>query len=282
MIRTGRGFAPGSCGELVQGVTTDGEGFQVSLPIALGTTIVASFEESDEVDVVAPPALTKLVAGVVATLDLLGVPPQLVHVRRTTDLPVAKGLASSTADIVAAARATARAFGEELTAAELATLAGSIEPSDGSMYPGMALLRRRGLALRRWTWTPTFTALVLVPLATVVTEDAPVERLARAARRYDRILEDLERGAKARDRDSFLLAAAMSAEIHHELIGNQWTAALPQLAAATGALGWNLAHTGSVAGILFEPTRNGWCAAHRAAICLRRHFDVRTIVTAAG
>ncbi len=282
MIRTGRGFAPGSCGELVQGVTTEGEAFQVSLPIALGTTIVARFEESDEVDVVAPPALTKLVAGVAATLDLLGVAPHRVHVRRTTDLTVGKGLASSTADIVAAARATARAFGEELTAAELATLAGSIEPSDGSMYPRMALLRRRGVALRRWTWTPTFTALVLVPLATVVTEDAPVERLARAARRYDRMLEDLERGARARDRDGFLLAAAMSAEIHHELIGNHWTARLPRLAAATGALGWNLAHTGSVAGVLFEPTRDGWCAAHRAAIRLRRHCDVRTIVTAAG
>ena len=282
MIRTGRGFARGSCGELVQGVTSGGEAFQVSLPIALGTTIVAGFEESDEFDVAAPPALTKLVDGVVATLRLLGAPPQRVRLRRASELPVGKGLASSTADVVAAARATAAAFGERLGDDELASLAGSIEPSDGSMYPRTAVLRRRGRALRRWAWTPTFTALVLVPCSTVTTDDVAVDCLAGAGDCYDAVLEDLERSASTHDRNGFLAAAAVSARIHHDLVGNRWAGSLPGLAEATGALGWSIAHTGSVAGLLFEPTRAGRRAAHSGATRLGRHLAVRTIVTSAG
>ncbi|MGQ0520642.1 MAG: GHMP family kinase ATP-binding protein [Actinomycetota bacterium] len=282
MIRSGRGFARGSCGELVQGVTTGGEAFQVSLPVALGTTVTAWFEASDEVEVGGGPAAAKLAAGVAATLDLIGAPPQRVRVRKESDLPVGKGMASSTADIVAAARATAAAFGVEIGADELAELAGAIEPSDGSMYPRTALLRRRGTALRRWPWTPAFTAVVLVPSTTTATDDVAVECLARAGGSYDRIVADLERSAATHDRRGFLAAAAASARIHHELVGNRWSACLPRLAEESGAIGWNVAHTGPAAGLLFEATPAGRRAALAAAPRLGEGLAVRTIVTSAG
>lgn len=280
MIRTGRGFAAGSCGELVQGVLGDGQPFQVSLPIAAGSTVSVRCEEADRVAVECDPTLSKLALAVRATLDLVGAGPHRATVRRMSDLPGGAGMASSTADIVAAARAVTAAFGVRLTAGDLAGLAGTIEPSDGSMYRGMTLVRRRGGALRQWRWTPRFTALVLIPGDSMGTEAVPVGQLQSDC--FDAAVDDLDHACARQDRRPFLAAALMSARAHHEILGNRWAPHLDRLVTQAGALGAAIAHTGTVAGLLYEPTPDGRRAARTAAARLAPRLGVRTMVTAAG
>ena len=280
MIRAGRGFAAGTCGELVQGALGDGEAFQVSLPIAAGTQVWVRCAGADAVAVECDPGLAKLAASIRATLELLDAGPQRVTVRRGSDLPTGTGMGSSTADIVAAARAVAAAFGVRLTAGDLAGLAGGIEATDGSMYRGMTLVRRRGGALRRWRWTPRFTALVLVPRSVVCTDAVAVDALR--SDRYDGLVDDLDRAADRGDRRPFLSAARTSARLHHEILGNRWAPDLDPLVAGAGALGAAIAHTGTVAGLLYEPTADGRRAARSAAARLAPRLDVRAMVTAAG
>lgn len=56
-----------------------------------------------------------------------------------SDQPVGRGFVTSTAYVVGAIAATAWALGKWLAAGEVDRLAVAIEPSDGTMLPGLAL-----------------------------------------------------------------------------------------------------------------------------------------------
>lgn len=284
MTRSGRGYGAGSCGELAQGFTSDGDAFQVSLPIDVGAVVEVAIRDADITEIVGiPPTMTKARSAIESTLAALGASPKRVEVRHHTRLPTGKGMGSSTADIVAAARATADALGDRFAPDDLARLAGSIEPSDGAMYERTAIVRRQGPALRTLPWAPTFTTLVLVPPATRSTDTAEVGGLRVAARSYDTILAQLDRAARRRDRRPFVAAAATSGRLHHDIAGNEWVPHLDAVATAVGAWGWNIAHTGTVAGLWFDATSRGRSAARAAARRLAAwRPDMRTLTVTAG
>jgi uncharacterized protein involved in propanediol utilization len=246
----------------VQGVLADGTEFQVSLPIDRGARVVVHVEPADRSEVRGLPAwCTKATRAAEAALDVLDVGPHLVRVERSSDLPVAKGLGSSSADIVATARAVAAAFGRSFAADELAALAGAIEPSDPVMHEGVVASRRRGGILCRWDWSPTFTVAVLVPVAYATTP-------ARAASRDRPVADDdllhlLESGVRDRDPAPFVAAARTSARRSSRAadpIVERTAAHVGRL----GALGLNVAHTGTATGLLFPDTGAGRAAAAAA------------------
>lgn len=284
MTRYGKGFGAGSCGELIQGVTSDDVAFQVSLPIDIGATVEVAVDDAESSEIIGlPTSMTKTRSAISTTIRLLGASPKAVRVRHHTRLPTGRGLGSLTADIVAAARATADALGQRLSPNDLARLAGTIELSDGAMYDRTVLLRRRGTALRAWSWTPTFTALVLIPPATMSTEPADLSALRDASSDYDELLALLEPGVARRDSEPFLVAAAASARLHREIIGNRWASTLGDLAGTLGARGWNIAHTGTAAGLLFDATRQGRSAARAAAGRVASQFrSLQTMTVTAG
>ncbi len=63
----------------------------------------------------------------------------------TSNIPVGKGLASSSADLVATARALSTAFSLNLKSADISKFIGKIDPSDGVMYSehSVAYLHKR-------------------------------------------------------------------------------------------------------------------------------------------
>src|SRR5438552_6590361 len=64
-------------------------------------------------------------------------------------LPEGRGLASSTADVVATARAVSDATGLHLEPGEIAELAIQIEPTDGVMWDGVVAFNHRAGRLLR-------------------------------------------------------------------------------------------------------------------------------------
>ena len=131
-------WAPGSCGELVQGVI-DGRDFLVTCPIARYSRVSVEVIGST-LDV--PEDCSKLRDALQRTLDLLGAPLDLgLRVQVSSDLLRGKGLASSTADIAAGVAALGRLLDRELTPRELASVALQVEPTDGLMFPGAGLFR---------------------------------------------------------------------------------------------------------------------------------------------
>ena len=137
-------WAPGACGELVQGVI-DGRDFLVTCPIARYSRVSVEVIGST-LDV--PEDCSKLRDALQRTLDLLGAPLDLgLRVQVSSDLLRGKGLASSTADIAAGVAALGRLLDRELTPRELASVALQVEPTDGLMFPGLACFDHR-----RGTW----------------------------------------------------------------------------------------------------------------------------------
>lgn len=261
MIRSGEGWAPGTCGELVQGVLRDGTEFQVSLPIDRGCRVVVHVEPAHRVAVEGAPAwCTKTVRAAEAALAALDEGPHVVRVQRQSRLPVAKGLGSSSADIVATARAVAAAFGRSFAADELATLAGAVEPSDPVMHDGVVASRRRGGLLRRWDWSPAFTVAVLVPVTCATT---PGRFLGSGPDTHDDLLDLVDAGAALCDTAPFVAAARASAR-RSRRAADPLVLATALHARRFGALGWCTAHTGTATGLLFPDDPAGREAAEAA------------------
>lgn len=69
-------------------------------------------------------------------LKLFGARKFSFGIRLTSELPLGKGMASSSADLAAVAKATALALGREISAEEISSAAAKIEPTDGIFFSG--------------------------------------------------------------------------------------------------------------------------------------------------
>jgi len=133
--------APGTCGELVQGFL-DGSHFLVTCPVDLYSTVSVVLYRGQP-GVLGPEDCPKAIQAVCSTLAYLGKGDLTAELTIHSPLPRGKGMASSTADVAGAAAATALALGIALTPRELGALAVAVEPSDGVMFPGIALFDHR-------------------------------------------------------------------------------------------------------------------------------------------
>lgn len=256
--RVGVGSAFGSCGELLQGVTAEHDrDFLVTLPIARGAVAVFEPDPHRHTVTVVPAHKTKsrtLARALLArstvlrggVLTLLG------------DLPEGKGLASSTADLVATARAVADAEGREIGAREIETELRRIEPSDGVMYPGAVAFYHREVRL--------LAALGALPPLTIVTGDegGHVDTVAfnrrrppfttAAKREYSALLAELTGAVARRDVTAIGAVATRSAELSTVLRSRPHLDATIGAARQLGAAGVVVAHSGTTTGILLDET----------------------------
>lgn len=259
VARRGRDVAPGTCGELAQGVLPDGTPFVVTCPIDRGTTIEVTLSDAAAFEIVGVPSgRTRLHQALLRTAELVELEPCRISISHDTALPIGKGMASSTADIVAASRALAAAAGVALSPEEVATLAVAIEPSDAVMYAGIvAADRRTGVPIRAWDWWPSFTVVAVIPPTTFATADACLAGQARFADDYASLLGRLDEAVARRDEGAFARVATRSAELGQPAVANPTFGLLAGQSERLGALGVCAAHTGTVAGLLFPRTRAG-------------------------
>lgn len=270
--RVGVGSGAGTCGELVQGVLSDGRTFHVTCPISKSSTVAIRLRESDTWQITgAPPERQKLVTAIRATADGFGLGPCTVQVRHVSELDVGKGLGSSTADIVAAARAVAAAVGGDLQPAALAAIATSIEASDGSMYPQIVAFDQMGGAvIRQFDWWPQLVVVMVTPPTTLDTASADFTGQDRLGPQFDRIMAGLDEAVMAHDGVAFARAASESAAFNQQFIPNDWHDVLIREYEGLGADGLNIAHTGTCLGLLFVlPERSGSTCRQAADAVLR-------------
>lgn len=281
--RRARNVAPGTCGELAQGVLTDGTPFVVTCPIDRGTSIEVTLTPAPQLEIVGVPAgLDYLTRALRRAAELIELGPCRIEVEHHTALYVGKGMASSTADIVAGARALALAAGLPLRPDEVAELAAAIEPSDGIMYDGIvAADPRTGLRLRSWTWWPQYVVVMVIPPDTFMTSAACFDGQERLAGDYDALLSRLDDAVDRRDDEAFAREATRSALLGQEFVASEAFARLHPRAADFGAVGTCAGHTGTVAGLLFTRTREGHAAAAEAERVLRAELPVGHQVTTA-
>lgn len=240
---------PGSCGELVQGCW-HGEPFLVTCPINRYTTahVSTSFSDCEGLGDKAKLAL-RAVCRHFGKDEL----PWGIHL--SSELPRGKGMASSSADIAAVAAAASMAFGKPLTPEKILQLAVTIEPTDGVFFKGLACLNQvqgRLLGIYRLPGR--------VPL-TIFDTGGTVDTLAFHREAEQRIpvygksqMQELYCLLAAGNPASLAEAATRSAFLHQAVLPKPGLPEFLHDARVLGALGINVAHSGTVIGVFWTPS----------------------------
>lgn len=127
------GTACGTFGELLQGELPNGKHFLVTLPISLQSRAIFIPDHEIKEIFVYPLNKIKLKAAVEYLLKYLNVNIG-GFLTIQSEIPEGKGLASSSADIVAGIRSVSNYLGYEITSNIIEDIMRKIEPTDGVMY----------------------------------------------------------------------------------------------------------------------------------------------------
>ncbi|MBI2866986.1 MAG: GHMP kinase [Chloroflexi bacterium] len=249
---------PGTCGELVQG-QADGLRFHVSCPIELYSVVTVTLTYGTPY-IDAPPGKEKAKAAVAATLSYMVLSCGAM-LSIESALPPGKGMASSTADVAGAVWATAQAAGRSLSTAEMARLAVSIEPTNGTLFPGLTLFdHREGKAVDLLGEPPPLAVLALDFGGTVDSvafnqQDIAAQLAANepATREALALLRD---GLRRQDCGLIGRAATMSAQANQVILLKPQLDDVIAFARETGAYGVCAAHSGTVLGLLVSPEQD--------------------------
>ena len=174
-------------------------------------------------------------------------------------LPPARGLATSTMDIAGTFAAVAAYAGSVPSDEELLSLCAGIEPSDGIMFNGLALVDHiNGKLIERLPPPPDMQIVALIPSRTLDTADyrrnpSTLGAIRAGAREHLLAYETLKRGLKKGDAALAAKGATLSAEAQQRITPcGEWDV-ITETARASGALGIAVAHSGTASGLLFSP-----------------------------
>ena len=285
-ISEGRAFA--SFGEIVQGRLSNREDFLVTLPVDLwshcrlisqsngklskdpfnkpqnGNDGKQFNELSDRAcgtSNIIETELSKSKAIALALLEYFGQTSghhiQLIFDR---NIPIGKGLSSSTADLLAVVRAFEAQFNVTLSPSLISELFTAIEPHDALHYPScVAYNHRQGRLLQAFDYIPDFQIIGIDAGGVISTQEYNKHLSFSDAllKQYDDLYAELLEAFARRDDAAIALCAQQSALIHSEQTNNTLLKALlNQIDELNklGAMGILATHSGTCAGILLPGT----------------------------
>ena len=251
----GSARAPGTCGELAQGMV-NGHHVQVTCPVDIYSRATVKLSPGPGT-VEGPEDSPKARMAVRLTLAHVGREEFDARLHLESPLPREKGMGSSTADVAAAIVATAAALGRRLSPQDVAKIALQVEPSDGVMIPGIALFDHRdGKVARELGSAPAMRVLVLDFGGTINTGTFNAldrtETLMRQAPRVKEALAMITEGLRDGDIGLIGKGATRSALTHQHVFPNAHLRDVMRFARQAGAIGVNVAHSGTVLGVLFD------------------------------
>jgi L-threonine kinase len=255
---TGVSTAFGTFGELLQGVLPEDDGdFLVTLPVARWST--ARFELTpDDPEVTVEPAHKKKALRLTEMIlqDAGGPGGGILGI--DSSLPEGKGLASSSADLVATARAVANALGEPMPPRRIESYLARIEPTDGVLYPAIVAFHHRSVRLRAELGSLPPMAVVGIDeggaVDTVAFNAIPKPFTAADRRRYARLLDRVTDAVARRDLTEVGRVATASARMNQVLRHKRSLEPMIRICEDVGGLGVVVGHSGTSLGILLDAT----------------------------
>ncbi len=242
---------PGSCGELVQGFLQD-EYFLVTCPIDRYSEAV--IEAAVEYGADLP-----LKAGLAVEMSLkrLGVSEKRFKLELVSQLPQGKGMASSSADIAAVCQAVACFHGKPFSTRELAEISLAIEPTDGVFLPGVALFGHVDGHIQQSLGQPPPLKIMIFDIGGEVDTVAfnkrqelfLLNKLKSAV--VAEALQFVRAGLESADARLIASGATLSSFANQSILLKPELDAIWKFGKSCGALGINVAHSGTVLGLFF-------------------------------
>lgn len=251
---------PASCGELMQG-WIEGSEKLISYPISWYSEVV--LEEMKESTYIYNARCSKVWKAFDATCDYYHIAPSSlppIALRVISTIPIAKGMASSTADIAATIKATAYYLGQDITPQEMAKICLLLEPTDSTIFPSLTLFDHiRGEVIEESFWVPQFDVLVLEPLELLITEhyrkSKGVSPYADQALELEEAVVLYRQAVKEQSLAKLGHVATISATLNQQLLEKPKFNALLEIVDTSELLGINVAHSGTVIGIMYEESK---------------------------
>ncbi|MFN3966957.1 MAG: hypothetical protein ACK4JE_04605 [Endomicrobiia bacterium] len=246
---------PGSCGELVQG-RINGKDFLVSCPVNLFSYVSVTVDTTGEIKCSQAKWKSKLAMR--KTLDFFQLKNFGGEIKINSEIPVGKGMASSTADIVGVCLATSNAIGKSLQEIDIAKIALSIEPTDGTVFKGITLFdHRKGLLYEHLGASPRMKIFAIDLGGYVDTIEFNKNDFTRIHQSNEseivNALNLVRRGIKEKNISLIGKGATISAKANQKILFKLELEKIIELSYQFEALGVNVAHSGTMVGILLKP-----------------------------
>jgi uncharacterized protein involved in propanediol utilization len=266
-LRRGVGNAVAHHGEILQGVFEVPEGRLCRALVTLRADVFwseATFAPDASGTVVAEDAWrVKAVRAAELTLDMAGLSGAGGRLCVRTNIPPGWGLGSSTSDVTAAIRAVGESLGLHISPAIVAALAVKAETaSDSTMFDSRALLfaQRRGVLLEDFGHP-----LPNLEVLGFNTDPGGVDTVSFPPARYDwreieafrPLLGLLRQAVRHQDAELCGRVGTASARINQRYLPKPHFDRLERLVERVGGVGLQVAHSGTVVGLLFDPQDEG-------------------------
>ncbi|NED83426.1 kinase [Streptomyces sp. SID11233] len=246
----------GTFGELLQGVLPEADSdFLVTLPIARWARATFHGMPGEDELRVQPPHKRKALR--LAEMIVQGSARPMGGVLTVeSTLPEGKGLASSSADLVATARAVANALGEPMPPRRIETLLARIEPTDGVLYPGIVAFYHRRVALHSKLGPLPPMSVVGVDeggeIDTVAFNRIPKPFSAADREEYARLLARMTTAVAGADLAEVGAVTTRSALMNQVLRPKRMLTSLIDICGQVGGLGVVVGHSGTSLGVLLD------------------------------
>ena len=246
---------PGVCGELVQGIVQNTY-FLVTCPIDFYSKVQVELFEA-RTDVTGSYDCPKAVNAVRATLEYLNIDGVGAHINIANPIPRSKGMGSSSADVIGAIAATGLALGHELEPTTIGRLAVKEEPTDGVMFPGIALFdHREGLLMEELGMPPPMEIIALdfgglIDTVEFNREDRRTswESLVGIT---DEALQLVRHVINERDPKLIGKGATLSAQANQHILYKPQLQSVIDFSESIAASGVTVGHSGTIKGILLD------------------------------
>lgn len=256
MSHRGIGVANGTFGELLQGaLLNEDENFLVTLPISYFSTAEIIFSEFYIESEVIPKHKIKSKYMVERLVDYYNVScPWLLKI--DSQLEEGKGLASSSADLVACARAVCNAFNKKLPLNVLLSIMKDIEPSDGVMHDEIVCFFHRKVALHsRIGFLPPLSILAIDEsgfIDTIQYNQLSHTYSNNEKHQYSFLLKEISYAIKKQDLKTIGNIATQSAVLNQKFNPKKNLNFMIDLCNSTQGLGIGVAHSGTYIGIILD------------------------------
>ena len=249
------GICPASCGEFVQGIL-DNEEYLSSYAIDMFS--VASLEEKKEDINLGSKKSRKAIEKVFEKFNIPIEESKNISLDLKSNIPIGKGMASSTADIGATIKATLSILNKKLNDEEISLIASEIEPTDSIiLYKNSIFNPINGSVKKYLSSFDNGRVIILEPKEILET------KIIRSNPNYLNIkLENksiikksfnlLEKGLKNNDLKLIGEACTLSSLANENIHKKPYLNEIIEISQNMNAYGVNIAHSGTVIGILID------------------------------
>ncbi|AXU62516.1 GHMP kinase family protein [Clostridioides difficile 824] len=253
------GICPASCGEFVQGIIDDEE-YLCSYAIDMYSKV---YIEEKLVDINLGRYKSRL--AIEKVFEKFNLPKKYtknISLNINSKIPVGKGMASSTADIGATIKATLSLIDKDLSSEEISKLAAEIEPTDSIFIDKNSIFNPLNGTVIKYLGNLTNAKVVILEPNKVL--DTMKIRLRQD---YNKLKVEnkeiikksfalLEEGLKKNNLSLVGEACTLSSLANENIEKKEYLNEIIKISKKYGAYGVNIAHSGTVVGILIDKSVN--------------------------